>query len=132
MTQTLERTTVLESTTCANCGVMFAMPKKMLAERREDGASFYCPNGHSLVFKATEAQRLRKQLESTQQQVQQAYGYATHERDQRQAAERSNAALRGVITKTKKRAAAGVCQCCNRTFQDVARHMANQHPNYAV
>lgn len=24
-----------------------------------------------------------------------------------------------------------VCPCCNRTFQNVARHIAGQHPDYA-
>jgi hypothetical protein len=24
----------------------------------------------------------------------------------------------------------GVCPCCNRTFQNLARHMAGKHPDY--
>ncbi|HEX9950777.1 MAG TPA: hypothetical protein VGB53_03340 [Rubricoccaceae bacterium] len=37
---------------------------------------------------------------------------------------RRAAAQKGAHTRTKKRIAAGVCPCCNRTFQDLARHMA--------
>jgi hypothetical protein len=34
------------------------------------------------------------------------------------------------VTKLKKRASAGVCPCCNRTFSNMARHMAHQHPEF--
>ncbi len=35
------------------------------------------------------------------------------------------------MTKVKKRAANGVCPCCNRTFSDLARHMKAKHPDFA-
>lgn len=37
---------------------------------------------------------------------------------------------KGQLTKTKKRLAGGVCPCCNRSFVSLAKHMANQHPDY--
>lgn len=33
------------------------------------------------------------------------------------------------IIQTKRRALAGVCPCCTRTFQNVQRHMKSKHPN---
>lgn len=131
-TFTIDTVTTMTYEVCASCGITFAAPAHFIQKRREDGETFYCPNGHSLGFGKGENDRLKKQLESAQREVQRAYTHATHQRDQREAAERSNAALRGVVTRTKKRAAAGVCQCCSRTFQDVARHMASQHPNYVA
>lgn len=110
---------------CGNCGVDFAIPSRMLEELRATGKDFWCPNGHNRVFRETTEQRLRKQLDS-------ANARARHEADQRQASERSNRALRGVNTRMRNRAAAGVCQCCKRTFQNVAQHMASQHPDYAA
>lgn len=38
---------------------------------------------------------------------------------------------RGVVTKTKNRIGKGVCPCCNRTFVELARHIATKHPDYA-
>ena len=122
-TYTLTPEVILVTHECGRCGVVFAMPDRFLRDRREDGQTFYCPNGHPRVFRESESDRLRRQLAN-------AEARETHERDQRQAAERSNVALRGVVTRTKRRAAAGVCQCCHRTFQNVARHMANQHPDF--
>ncbi|WP_051790995.1 hypothetical protein [Amycolatopsis jejuensis] len=124
-TYTLNAELTLVSTHCVTCGVPFAMPDYLMRKRREDGGDFYCPNGHSLVFRESEATKLKRRLEW-------AESNATHQRDQREAAERSNAALRGVITKQRKRAAAGVCACCNRSFRDVARHMASQHPGFVA
>lgn len=114
----------LDTTSCCVCGVVFAMPVDLLRRHREQGSSFYCPNGHSLSYAKSEVQRLRDQLDR-------ASARTKHLEDQREASERSNSALRGVITKQRQRAAAGVCPCCHRTFQQLARHMGNKHPDYA-
>ena len=39
-------------------------------------------------------------------------------------------AAKGQISKLKKRASAGVCPCCNRSFQNLRRHMGNKHPEF--
>jgi uncharacterized Zn finger protein (UPF0148 family) len=131
-TFTIDTTVTLTYEVCAACGVTFGAPDHLIRRRREDGGTFYCPNGHSLAFGKSENDRLKRDLAQAQRRQALAEGRETHQRDQRQAAERSNAALRGVVTRTKKRAAAGVCQCCSRTFQDVARHMASQHPAFTA
>ena len=38
--------------------------------------------------------------------------------------------MRGVATRMKNRIKVGVCPCCNRTFQDLAKHMASQHKDF--
>jgi uncharacterized small protein (DUF1192 family) len=48
-----------------------------------------------------------------------------------ESAKRSRNAYKGLFGRTKKRVAAGVCPCCNRTFENLARHMAGEHPGYA-
>lgn len=52
------------------------------------------------------------------------------EQAHREAAQHQSRAFKGVVTKLKKRAANGVCPCCNRTFVDLARHMAGKHPTF--
>ena len=47
-------------------------------------------------------------------------------------ATRRMAAAKGELTKMKKRVGNGVCPCCNRQFVNLQRHMATQHPGYAV
>lgn len=114
-----------ELISCADCGVVFGMPVELVTQKRQNGGRFYCPNGHSLSWKESEVDRLKRINRALSSNL-------THERDQRGATERSNRALRGVVTRTRNRIAAGMCPCCRRTFRDLARHMSGQHPDYAT
>lgn len=124
--------TDFEITDCANCGIEFGVLASYIERRRKDGRSFHCPNGHSLSFGKSEADKLREQLEHVQRQVQLRDGQITHLRDQNDATERALRAQRGANTKLRKRVSNGVCPCCNRSFADLARHMAGKHPDYAT
>lgn len=112
---------------CYLCGVDFAMSDDLHSRRRSDGRSFWCTNGHEQHFTETDAQRLAK----VQRQLQDARTLQTHLRDQRDAAERSASAYKGQVTRIKKRVGNGVCPCCKRSFVNLQRHMAGQHPNFA-
>lgn len=116
---------------CGECGIHFAMDSVFRKEKKVTGDGWFCPNGHSRVYRETEAQRLQKQLDAKQAALEGARASVQRERDWRRETERSNSALKGVVTRTKNRAAAGLCPCCRRTFSQLARHMKNQHPEYA-
>lgn len=52
---------------CITCGIEFAMPKNLTVQRRKDGKTFHCPNGHSMMWsqpkvKADREKELQKQL----------------------------------------------------------------------
>lgn len=127
----IEFSVTLETLECCECGVTFALPEKFIRERRNDHLMFYCPSGHRQHFaQETAEEKLRRQVKQYQRQAELLQAEATFERDQRQAAEKSLRATKATLTKTRKRVAAGVCPCCNRTFQNLARHMDGQHPEY--
>lgn len=120
----------LVAITCADCGTPFGVGANFDKARRSDHRSFYCPNGHSLSYpkpKRTEADRLREQLAA-------ARSVAQRERERREAADRSARAYRGVATRVKNRAAHGVCPVpgCKRSFANVERHVAGQHPDFVT
>ena len=121
--RTIYETITLTTHQCGNCGITWAMPAEFIAARRRDGERFYCPNGDARVFRETEVDRLRGELESVKRSKQ----YLS---DRLESEERRHAATKGQLTKTKKRINGGVCPCCNRSFVDLARHMAGQHPGY--
>lgn len=127
---TILHSTILETITCYRCGVLFAMPDNLMRRYQETRDTFYCPNGHGQMFTKSTAQKLEEQLATERRRRDSADARAQAALDQADAAERSNRALRGVATKLRKRAAAGVCPCCQRTFQNVQRHMTGQHPDY--
>jgi hypothetical protein len=121
----IETTTTLRPVWCCSCGVVFGMPKELYRQRKADGDWFWCPNGHQQHYTEREEDRLRRLLDNAETRARACA-------DQKDAAERSNRALRGVVTRTKRRVADGVCPAgCRRHFSNLERHMATQHPDYA-
>lgn len=122
---------------CITCFVKFLVPKGFTARRRQDKASFYCPNGHSMSYTQSEADRLKAQLQKEQQALAKANAAVEREQKWRQEAyeeartlERRLAAQRGVTTRIKNRVHNGVCPCCNRAFVNLQRHMATKHAGF--
>lgn len=116
---------VLETEECCNCGVVFAMPDYMMRRLKDQGGTFYCPNGHGQHYTKSEVQRLQEKL------AEQARA-ATHMAERAKDAEAAEQKAQREIKRMKKRAAAGVCPCCNRTFQQLARHMKMKHPDHGA
>ena len=121
-------------TTCAQCKERFGLTDETEAVLRKSGQGFHCPWGHPLSFRLgpSEEELLRKERDTLKQQNAMWRATADEQRDRASAAERRASAARGQVTKLKNRAAAGVCPCCNRTFTNLARHMAGQHPAFAA
>jgi hypothetical protein len=129
-TITVDRKVALEVFECNGCHIMYGVPAGFLDDRRRTGDVFYCPNGCQRVYRENEADRLRTELAKQAKQLEQAETVAREYREQARSAERRLTANRGVITRMKNRAANGVCPCCNRSFEDLRRHMTTKHPDF--
>lgn len=106
------------------CGVHFALDDDFIRARQENRKTFWCPNGHTRWYPGkTKEQEQRERAERLQQQL-------TRRESDLQQERKSHIATKGQLTKARKRAAHGVCPCCSRTFANVNRHIANQHPDY--
>lgn len=124
--------------TCS-CGAKQAMTKEANAIYRQTHATFYCVHGHLRHYPAgpTEEDKLREQLDAERRKRQSAEQniamYADEAREARERAEkerhRANG-YKGHATRITKRAKAGVCPCCNRSFENLRRHMATKHPTF--
>lgn len=103
---------------CCACGVIYGLTTEYQERRRNDHKSFHCPNGHPQSYlgesEAEKNARLLKEEQARHARTLQ------RENEERSAKEKSERKL--------KRVNAGVCHCCNRTFQQLARHMADKHP----
>ncbi len=120
-------TTKLAVVTCW-CGMTYAIPEKittrMLRQRdnNERQTDCYCPLGH--VWEYTGKSKLDEERERAERLARQL---ASREEDVR--AERaSHIATKGQLTRARKRADRGVCLHCNRSFVNVANHIATKHP----
>lgn len=129
MSTVLAYTERLVTQVCITCGVSFALPSELNERLKITHASFYCPNGHSQIYSGpTEAEKANKVADALRAEL--AREQRRREMAEREAAAESNRAtgLQRAADRAKKRAAAGVCPCCNRTFRALARHMATKHP----
>lgn len=113
---------------CPNCGVTIVMPEHLYNTRRNDHKIFFCPNGHQASFQGKT--KTERELEEAQRQLEWARADAKRAKESRDAAQRQASAARGQVTKIKNRVGNGVCPCCNRTFQNLLRHMHTKHPEF--
>lgn len=54
--------TVLVDEVCCACGVLFAMPEKLLEMHKTHGTQFFCPNGHSQHYLHTRVDELNEKI----------------------------------------------------------------------
>lgn len=128
----LSFSTALESITCCECGMPFAFPTDMLRRRRETGGAFYCPSGHRQSFKETEVARLQRQIAAEKARADREAERASRNWQEKEAADRREAAARGQVTTMRRRVGHGVCPCCKRTVRQLAAHMQSKHPEFAA
>jgi len=128
---------------CCNCGIAFAMTEEFKKDRLADKRSWYCPNGHCQHYLGKTDAQLRKEAEekaaAAEENARRAMESLEWEKQyskrlyrEKENTENRLRSTKGVVTKLKKRAANGVCPCCSRTFSQLARHMANIHPEFVV
>ena len=121
---------------CWKCKVNHSFPMHIYkaAQERAGELQVYCPNGHPWVYKSKQNIRdedaLRQERDRLRQQLAQKDDEIQRQKDLKEREHNRVIALKGVITKTKNRVSAGVCPCCNRTFQNLARHMTAKHADY--
>lgn len=116
---------------CGGCGQLFAMTEAFHARKKEDHDNWYCPNGCIRHYpQDNEEEKLRKRLALAQEEVNREQWKVQEIRQDRDTARKQRNALRGHLGRAKRRAAAGTCPCCKRTFQALTTHMLKQHPEY--
>lgn len=123
-------TLTLTEIVCCKCTTHFAMDHELYYRRREDGNTFWCPNGHGQSFTESEVTKLKKQNESLQKRLAWNDEALMWQYAETEAIKKQKANIKRQLTITRKRIANGVCPCCNRTFVNVQRHMDSKHPDF--
>lgn len=106
---------------CYKCSIAFGMPSDMKAVLLRDRTNFYCPNGHVQQYVGkSDAEKLKEAndlLELKRKQL-------NDEQSKRWEVEEKNRKLDAKLKRVHK----GVCPCCNRSFENLRRHMETKHP----
>lgn len=108
---------------CPTCHMSYAATDDFFRRMSEKGEGWYCPRGHSVVFRESQAEKMRRLEKDLERQR----ARARHLDDQREAAQLSARAYKGQVTKIKNRVKNGVCPFCNRSFANVRDHMESEH-----
>lgn len=104
------------------CGQVVAMPEEWIEARKRSREVFHCPNcGDTRVF--TEKTREQQAREAAERRAAEAELEASEARTKATETSRRYNRMRNRIRN-------GVCPCCNRTFDNLARHMATKHPSF--
>ena len=115
---------------CCNCHIPFAVPEKIRQRWKNEGKTFYCPNGHPQSYSESTVDKLKKQNETLKRQKDFTESCL---QDACKREKKLGNKLRGekaAKTRIKNRIKNGVCPCCNRTFKNLQRHMTTQHKDY--
>lgn len=117
---------------CCGCYRRFEVESDWNRSRENYRDSVTCPYCTTkLIPTEWEVDRLKRvcdSLESENARLRQE-----NEQADRRAVEslRRLSAIRGVNTRLRRRIANGGCPCCQRTFGDLAAHMATKHEGYS-
>ncbi len=108
---------------CWVCGCQFAIDTDVYHNRASRGEPIWCPIGCKLGTGEARSVKLERELATARTRIIQL-------KESRERAQRSAIALRGVVTRTKRRIASGKCACCEKTFANLGEHMRERHPDY--
>lgn len=120
---------------CPSCGIVYGIPQDFNDKRFNDGGNWFCPNGHSLVFKQTESQKQARKAEAAERRATNAENAARYQRERAGAEQRRASAYKGQATRIRNRIAAGVCPVpgCRRSgFTQIMRHIEAKHPSWVA
>lgn len=113
---------------CGHCGGTYAISERVRAYHEEHGSSWHCPYcATGWGYAKGRVQALEQELVRERARVQSALSREAEAIKRATAAEAKEAQAEREAKRLHRRAQAGVCPCCNRTFANVARHMATKH-----
>jgi hypothetical protein len=114
---------VMSDMTCGECGILFSVPEVWRAEKQGDGSGWFCPNGHSRVYRESDAAKAKRELEAEKQRHRETLSRLNE-------AQIEKAKVEAKAARLVKRTKHGTCPCCNRTFAQLAKHMKSKHPDF--
>jgi hypothetical protein len=122
--------------TCFRCKCQMWIPDELnsSALRARGEIPFFCAYGHKQYYIEGESEetKLRRERDRLTQRLAEKDDEIQRQRELRKTTERQLSASKGQVTKIKNRVGHGICPCCNRTFENLARHMGSKHPTFTA
>lgn len=120
----------LELLTCTECGLSYGVPSAWVDGRRSDHKTWYCPNGHQRYFPGkSREEELRDELAKVRETAEYHRKRGDRLEDDKAHLKRVASAQKGVATRLRNKAVAGICAFCACEFPNVAEHVKAEHPS---
>ena len=105
-----------------------------MQKRKRDHGAWYCLScgTRQSYLIESDIEKIRRERDAAVQREETLRKQRAQLEDQRDHLRRRVSAANGQITKIKNRISKGVCPFCDITFENLQRHMASKHANYAV
>lgn len=132
---TIEVTTQLDTITCyrTDCGILFAVPVHWKATKLRDHKDFWCPNGHPQAYLSkSNEEKLQEELKRTKATVDYLRSDNHRLADDKTRLKHQVRAHKGVATRLRNKAIAGICAFCSCEFPNVAEHVRTDHPGESL
>lgn len=121
---------------CWQCKSEMWLPQSLYdaAMHGRSKITFYCGYGHGQVFAEGEGEeaKLRRERDRLFQRVAQLDDTIKAQHRELLVADKKLADLKTQRKVMVRRAKAGTCPCCHRTFRQMALHMKQKHPEFKV
>jgi len=105
--------------TCCVCGITHCLPEGFYNDRKIDGQSWFCPNGHKLHVGKAVVPELKQQISQLQSQLDAQTSFWM----QRIADElKENRTLKSMIN-----ILVAVCPFCKKENRNMSRHLLTKH-----
>jgi phage/plasmid primase-like uncharacterized protein len=125
MTAALAVQITLTEINCGACGGTYAISERYRLHREQKAGFWHCPYCQTTWgYAKGDLQRTQEELAAERTRHQGTIARLNERTAELEKAEKAAKRIR-------KRVQAGLCTCCNRTFQNLARHMASKHADAA-
>lgn len=131
----VEVTTALVTITCyrTDCGILFAVPEHWQATKLRDHEDFWCPNGHSQAYLGkSQEEKLRDELARVRKIAEMERKTSARLEEDKIRLKHQVRAQKGVATRLRNKAIAGICAFCEHEFANVAEHVKTAHPGESL
>ncbi len=119
---------------CGICGGTYALSKRYVGIKREQGGSWTCPYCKTgWGYSESEIDKLKEQLDAQKNATKNQRLRKEELFNECEKLKRSRNGMKGVLRREQNRLARvknGTCPCCKRHFKNLERHMKGQHPNF--
>jgi len=129
----INATVALITEECCNCHMVFAVPRDFYEQARNNTEVwFYCPRGHQQHYSKSRLAELQEEVNREKDFRQQAERRAREIAKERDHHWTERKKLKTRHTHLIQRVKNGVCPCCHRSFVNMQRHIASEHPGFTA